>query len=79
MPVGGVPHKISKEIIMFYILQDITGAGITYSRVGHPHTSRSAAAKAANKLSAKGGQPLRVVSATQYIEILETNQRLFGA
>ena len=66
-----------KVHLMFYTLRDETGAGINYTRVGKGYFTKPSAEAMALKLSAAGGQPLRVVSTHQYREILNSNLNRF--
>jgi|TARA_R110000822_G_C15019173_1_gene462891 hypothetical protein len=54
---------------MYYIVRDVTGAAITYERVGKAFFEEGAANCIAKEISKKGGQPLRVVNTTEYREM----------
>jgi|TARA_R110001592_G_scaffold127209_1_gene338844 hypothetical protein len=54
---------------MYYIVRDVTGAAITYERVGKAFFEEGAANCMAKEISKKGGQPLRVVNTTEYREM----------
>jgi len=56
---------------MYYIVRDVTGAAITYERVGKAFFEEGAANRIAKEISKKGGQPLRVVNSAEYRKLLQ--------
>ena len=62
---------------MYYIVRDVTGAAITYERVGKAFFEEGAANCMAKEISKKGGQPLRVVNSAEYREIVARQSSLF--
>jgi len=56
---------------MYYIVRDVTGAAITYERVGKAFFEEGAANCMAKEISKKGGQPLRVVNSAEYRKLLQ--------
>jgi len=72
VPRKGCYNGTTKEGIMYYIVRDVTGAAITYERVGKAFFEEGAANCMAKEISKKGGQPLRVVNSAEYRKLLTT-------